>query len=124
LKGREAKFARLSRIDNSARSIVDDDGALHIRIGRVFAWWHDTVPALIWKEVPVEFAPGNHLSKPHQLVRTEGEICWVLEASPIKGLGGRQFVPFFAGYLAASAGRTLRCVYEKRFISHTALTSF
>lgn len=82
------------------------------------------MPTLVRKEVPVELAPGNHLSEPYQLEGTEGEICWILEATPIKGLGGRQFVPFFAGYLAASAGRTFGCVYKKRFVSHTALTSF
>jgi hypothetical protein len=80
--------------------------------------------ALIREEVPLDLAPGIHLSEPYQLKGTEGEICWVLEAPPITGLGGRQLVPLFAGHLAASASRTLGSVYEKRFVSHTGLTSF
>jgi hypothetical protein len=82
------------------------------------------MPALVREEIPLDLAPANHLSESCQLKGTEGEICWVLVAPPISGLGGRQLVPLFAGNLAASASRTLGSVYEKRFVSHTGLTSF
>jgi hypothetical protein len=82
------------------------------------------VSALVRKEVPFELAPGDHLPKTYQFEGTEGEICWVLVAAPIEGFGGRQLVPLLAGNLAASTGRTPGCVYEKRFNSHTGLTSF
>jgi len=100
------------------------NGSVNVAFGSILARWLKTVPTLVGEKVPVELTPGHHLPEPYQLEGTEGEICWVLVATPIEGLGGLQFVPFFAGYLAASAGRTFGCVYEKRFVSHTALTSF
>jgi len=99
-------------------------GSVNVAFGSILARWLKTVPALVREKVPSELALGHRLPEPYQLEGSEGEICWVLVATPIDGLGGRQFVPFFAGYLAASAGRTFGCVYEKRFVSHTALTSF
>jgi hypothetical protein len=82
------------------------------------------VPTLIGEKVPLELTPRNHLPEPYQLEGGGGEICRVLVAPPIEGLGARQLVPLFTGNLTASAGRTLGGVYKKRFVSHTGLTSF
>jgi hypothetical protein len=124
LKNRGAQLTALARKNNRTCGIILNNGSVDVAVGSVLARWLKTVPALVGEKVPVELASSKHLPKPYQLVGTEGEICWVLVAPPIEGLGGRQLVPFFAGYLAASAGRTFGRVYEKRFVSHTALTSF
>jgi hypothetical protein len=124
LKSRGAQLAALACKNNRTCGIILNNSSVDVAFGSILARWLKTVPALVGEKVPVELAPGPQLPEPYQLEGTEGEICWVLEATPIEGLGGRQFVPFFAGYLAASAGRTFGCVYEKRFVSHTALTSF
>jgi hypothetical protein len=86
-------------------------GTINVAFGSVLAWWFKTMPALVWEEIPVELTPGNHLPESYHLEGTEGEIWRILVTAPIMGLGGRQFVPFFAGNLAASAGRTLGSVY-------------
>jgi hypothetical protein len=86
-------------------------GTINVAFGSVLAWWFKTMPALVWEEIPVELTPGNNLPESYQLEGTEGEIWRILVATPIMGPGGRQFVPFFAGNLAASAGRTLGRVY-------------
>jgi hypothetical protein len=124
LKSRGAQLTALACKNNRACGTILNNGSVNVAFGSILARWLKTVPTLVGEKVPVELAPGPQLPEPYQLEGTEGEICWVLEATPIEGLGGRQFVPFFAGYLAASAGRTFGCVYEKRFVSHTALTSF
>jgi hypothetical protein len=124
LKSRGAQLTALACKNNRACGTILNNGSVNVAFGSILARWLKTVPALVGEKVPIELAPGPQLPEPYQLEGTEGEICWVLEATPIEGLGGRQFVPFFAGYLAASAGRTFGCVYEKRFVSHTALTSF
>jgi hypothetical protein len=124
LKGRGAQFTALTRKNHRTCGIILNNRSINVAFSSILARWLETVPTLIGEKVPVELAPGHYLPKPYQLEGSEGEICWILKATPIKGLGGRQFVPFFAGYLAASAGRTFGSIYEKRFISHTALTSF
>jgi hypothetical protein len=124
LKGRGTQLTALAGKNNRTCGTILNNGSFNVAFGSILARWLETVPALVGEKVPVELASGHHLPEPYQLEGTEGEICWVLVATPIKGPGGRQFVPFFAGYLAASAGRTFGCVYEKRFVSHTALTSF
>jgi hypothetical protein len=102
-----------------------NNSTINVAFGSILAWRLKTMPALVWEEIPVELTlVGKLLPESYNLEGTEGEIWRILVATPIKGLGGRQSVPFFAGYLAASAGRTFSCVYEKRFVSHTALTSF
>jgi hypothetical protein len=101
-----------------------NNSSVNVAFGSILARWLKTVPALVGEKVPPELAPRHHLPEPYQLEGIEGEICWILVATPIEGLGRLPLVPFLAGYLAASAGRTFGCVYKKRFISHTALTSF
>jgi len=124
LKSRGAQLTALSRKNNRSCGTILDNGSVNVSLGSILARRLETVPTLVGEKVPVELAPGDHLPKPHQFEGAGGEICWVLETTPIEGLGGLQFVPFFAGYLTTSTGRTFCCVYEKRFVSHTALTSF
>jgi hypothetical protein len=82
------------------------------------------MPTLVREKIPVHLAPRKHLTESHQFKGVEGEICWILEATPVVGLSRRQFIPLLAGHLTATAGRTFGGVYEKRFISHSDLTSF
>jgi len=124
LKSRGAQLAALSRKNNRTCGIILNNSSINVSLSSILARRLETVPTLVGEKVPVEFTPGDHLPEPHQLEGTEGEICWVLETAPIEGLGCLQVVPFFAGYLATSTGRTFGCINEKRFVSHTALTSF
>jgi hypothetical protein len=119
-----AQLTASVRKNNRTCGIILNNRSVNVAFGSILARRLKTVSTLIREKIPVELAPRHHLPEPYQLEGTEGEICWVLVATPIESLGGRQFVPFLAGYLAASAGRTFGCVYEKRFVSHTALTSF
>jgi len=124
LKSRGAQLTALARKNNRTCGTILYHGSVNVTFGGILAWWLKTVSTLVGEKVPIELAPGHNLPEPYQLEGSEGEICWVLVATPIEGLSGRPLVPFFAGYLATSAGRTFGCVYEKRFVSHTALTSF
>jgi hypothetical protein len=69
--------------------------------------------ALLTEKIPVRFAiTVCTFGKAHHLERVSGKILRILVTSYVPGLGAGQLVPLLAGYLAATASRTLGGVYN------------